>query len=321
MNRAINHLYIFLILGLITISSCEKIIDVTLPERDKKIVVNSAITPDSLIIVNLSKSIGVFDDEQVDFINNANIEIYSDGILIDQLILINQMGNYSSSTYYPVLGQNYYIKINVPDITPVTANCTIPYPVEIISWDTTSFTNNWGEESMRASINFDDPDSIDNYYWFRAKTIETYVETDSLGFLIYDDNKNPITYEDEGFVWIGTHQINSGIEDGADFQNGLFFSDKLFSGNSFELNFELFPFQRLKRFPDIVKAKLILELHSVTKDFFLYASSYSRHINTQGITFLEPIQVYNNIDKGFGIFAGYSTHRDSLILFDLLGNQ
>lgn len=313
-----KQIFLLIIIGLMTIYSCEKIIDVSLPERDKKIVLNSAITPDSLITVNLSKSLGVFDGGQTEYINNASVKLYSEGIEIEELSLQSNWGQYYSNIYHPDLEEQYEIRVEVPGMTSVKAECSIPLPVEIISWDTISHINSWGEETIKASIKFDDPADFHNYYWFRGITIETFIETDSIGNIIFDDNGNPVLAEYEGSFWIDIDQMNSGIDDGSDYLGGLFFSDRIINGNSFDLKFEFYPYWREKFYRNVLRVKLIIELHSVTKDFFLYASSYSRHINTQGITFLEPSQVYNNISKGFGIFAGYSSSRDSITLLDLI---
>ena len=37
-------------------------------------------------------------------------------------------------------------------------------------------------------------------------------------------------------------------------------------------------------------------------------------MNAKGNPFVEPVQVYENITNGYGIFAGYSSYKDSIVV-------
>jgi len=47
-------------------------------------------------------------------------------------------------------------------------------------------------------------------------------------------------------------------------------------------------------------------LRTVSEDFYKYKITGSVHDNSSDNPFAQPVNVYKNIDNGFGIFAGYS---------------
>ena len=87
--------------------------------------------------------------------------------------------------------------------------------------------------------------------------------------------------------------------------NGVIFSDEFFNGKNYELviyiDKQYTPF-------------LFTELRSVSKEYFLYMRSYFKYVQTNGDFLAEPVMVYNNINNGIGIFAGFSTSTKLIIL-------
>ena len=45
-------------------------------------------------------------------------------------------------------------------------------------------------------------------------------------------------------------------------------------------------------------------LHNISKSYYYYRTSLELYQNTSGNPFAQPVQVYSNIENGFGIFAG-----------------
>ena len=72
MNKSIT-IYIAFILIL---CSCEKIIDMDIKDTDRKIVINSVFTDQAPVVVHISKSMHILDDEDFQYINNANIKLF-----------------------------------------------------------------------------------------------------------------------------------------------------------------------------------------------------------------------------------------------------
>jgi hypothetical protein len=57
---------------------------------------------------------------------------------------------------------------------------------------------------------------------------------------------------------------------------------------------------------------IVVSLMSLSEDYFKYKLSLEKYQETAGDPFAQPVQVYSNVENGFGIFGGYSVYRDSL---------
>ena len=53
--------------------------------------------------------------------------------------------------------------------------------------------------------------------------------------------------------------------------------------------------------------EIFVQLKSVSEDYFNYFNTVSLQSWTSGDPFSEPVQVYSNVQDGFGIFAGYQS--------------
>jgi hypothetical protein len=58
------------------------------------------------------------------------------------------------------------------------------------------------------------------------------------------------------------------------------------------------------------RIEIVVELQSISREFYLYLHSREQN-RTSGGFFSEPVPIFNNINGGIGIFAGYtnSVHR------------
>jgi len=59
---------------------------------------------------------------------------------------------------------------------------------------------------------------------------------------------------------------------------------------------------------------MVATLSSVSEDYYKYNVTLAKYEQTQGDPFAQPVQVYSNIENGFGIFGGYSSFSDTLII-------
>lgn len=48
-------------------------------------------------------------------------------------------------------------------------------------------------------------------------------------------------------------------------------------------------------------------MKKVSEAYFLYKETYALQQSVDGDPFAEPVTVFNNIENGYGIFAGYRT--------------
>ena len=84
-----------------------------------------------------------------------------------------------------------------------------------------------------------------------------------------------------------------------------FFTDGLFNGSTYTLNFDI-----QYDTPDplaevVVRRVLAVVLLSVSEDFFRYWKTAGRQALTNENPFAEPLRVQSNMTGGFGVFAGF----------------
>ena len=284
---------IYIVLFLIISVSCEKIIDINIPEKDKKIVINSIISTDSLIKVNVSKSLNILDNQNAIFLNDATVKLYEDNVFIEQLTNITN-GNYKSQTFYPQVGKNYKIEVSSNGLKTITAENKIPNKVTINKIDTIT-KNVEGYNTFEFTINFTDPVNEENYYFLEAKSFVP---------LGYDNYGNIIDYDIQNLYIFSDDKI---VDSEIDYNGGIIFNDKLINGQTYPLKINI---DKYNFYNDT--NMVYIYLNSVSKDFYLYVKSYSMNVNNRNDPFAEPVQVYENINNGYGIFAGYSSYVDSL---------
>ncbi|MBI4649618.1 MAG: DUF4249 domain-containing protein [Bacteroidia bacterium] len=296
----------FLILSFIisTLFSCTKVIDIDIDEKEKKIVVNSIFCSDSIINVQVSKSLGILEDNaNVQYINNAEVRIVQNGSPLEMLS-DNLFGMYHSENIAQS-GKSYNIEVTVPGYSTVTATTNLPSPVPIISIDTAltvSFLYNQYIKNLNCNIRFQDPSGADNYYALAIsnETIDTF------GY----SNKNYVWYSgsdpfiDNEATW--GELPNNGY--------GTIFPDALFDGNQFIFKITIDEYNLYTG-----TNNLIFYLYSLPQELYRYLISFNLYQNARFDPFAEPVQVYSNSSNGFGIFTGYSISCDT-VLFEKTWN-
>ena len=65
---------------LLVISSCETVIDLEIPPHDSVLVLNGLLSNDTNVRVSLSNSVGAFEDNQINSINDAIVLFYENDI-------------------------------------------------------------------------------------------------------------------------------------------------------------------------------------------------------------------------------------------------
>lgn len=130
----------------------------------------------------------------------------------------------------------------------------------------------------------------------------------SLVFTTSDPTFNKSTSIEEEFL--GSSEISPYFD----------FSDILFDGKTYGLNFstKIFKYYRIDendpyRSP-VVKRELLVNLHSISKDYYYYIRSYAAHENVNETIFTEPVQIHSNIKGGMGILGTNSTFTYTFLL-------
>lgn len=289
-------LFCILIAG-IMISSCEKILDVDLPDSDRRIVINSIFNTDSVFEVNLSKSLHVLDNNQMLFLPGASMKLYENDVFIDSLIYIEN-GNYTTDDFFPSAGKKYRLEVDYLGLNHASAENSIPDDIEILSVDTMSVKRN-DENKIKCTLKFKDP-SGSNYYVLKAYRYFRYDNyelgtTDSSFSYIYIDSDDPVIDTDGGLM------------------GEIIFTDELFNDKEYNLYLYISEWDVCNYDMSSDSAYVYFQLRSVSPEYFYYTKSLNQYYNTHGNPFSEPVQVYSNVKNGFGIFAGFSNSTRMMI--------
>ncbi|MCR6720380.1 MAG: DUF4249 domain-containing protein [Chitinophagaceae bacterium] len=157
-------LTIALCLGIILLSSCEKVIDIDLNNAEKKYVVEATISEEAgTARVRITQTVNFDESNYTPGINGATVTI-SDNLGNIYDFTDNNSGTYSHGTLVAVPGRTYTLNVQVNSET-FTAVCKMPEPVDI---DSLFITDEllFGEYQKTVNVLFQDPPGRGNAYRF-----------------------------------------------------------------------------------------------------------------------------------------------------------
>jgi len=309
--------YFKILFGLVvfTFFSCEKDIDVELPEVERKLVVEGSIEPGKPPFVILSKTEGYFAPVDIhsvknSFIHNAVITV-SNGTKSVQLteICTEQL----DTNFLPVIavligasledvktfgfclyttldpsifgeiGENYALTVQVEGEV-LTASTSIPIPVPMESY--------WYKEQA----GFDGY----GYLWFRLNDPQPF----GTAYRIYTQRLG----QDDRFL-----PANGSVFDD-DFFNGLEFEGFIFRGH--EINSQ--PVQDVNGLRDYFKEgdTIAIKFCTIDQPHFQFWQSFEVAAFNSGNPFSAPATIKSNINGGLGVWGGYGVVYDTIVAID-----
>ncbi len=281
------------------LSSCEKIIDITIPDKERKMVVNGLVSTGEPLMVQLSKSLSILESDTLLAITGGDLRLYNGETLIGKFVE-GQTGIYTLPGFQAVAGESYKITAAGGGLVPVEAVAVVPRSVPIQSLDTATLTGEWGQREMMVNIKFRDPAGERNYYGFAADV--TYKEFDyqtmaftgkKLTYPVYIYGKDDRFLKDESTSYNGK----------------IYFQDLLFDGLEKSVQFGLGDFSYYES--DTIWLNVRME--QVDPSWYRYMVSLNAYQSSHSNPFGEPVQVYTNVTNGYGIFSGYSSSGVTLI--------
>lgn len=305
----IKHLPFLCFLALLTIgATCERPLDITIEEPDPQLVIISNFTDTKDIMVQVLQSQSVLDVSPIKFVREADVSLFIQDLLIQELELIdNSIINqpfYSTKNFQAQNNVTYTIKVEVPGFETITAESMIPEMIKIQNLKVSNYVSERtpdGETNYNFSvtIDFEDPEEVENFYHLNLyqKTYQVIVE--GVDTTILEDVRESIQFSeviDNNFIL-----ANEG--------GGVLFDDTPFNGKIVSYTF---PISFSLKSKEKVAGELLVELRSVSRDYYRYQRSLSQQQKNPGAPFAEPVILYNNVMNGQGIFAGYSAALDSV---------
>jgi hypothetical protein len=282
-------LYLSLLLVVLSTFSCKKVVQSEFPDIVQKPVVNSILQVDSTLVLNISFN-GNLDASKIKQIENATVNIFVDNILTET-ISNGEDGLYISNIIVEP-NKNYSCEIEVPGYKTLTCNAKIPTLSEIVEivHEPLAYTDPEGTIFPSTHITFENnPDTI-QYFEIIIKNLRSYNNEEHNYYASLVGIDDPIL-------------INEGLPIAV-------FSNELISGTSYTMSLNYNTMSSSWNIADTYP--YIVELRSVSYDYYKYAKQlylFKESVNNDNLTgTCAPVQLYSNINEGFGIFTGYSTY-------------
>ena len=268
-------------------SSCTEKVNLEMPRKDKKIVVQGYLNPNQPIRLELFYSKPYppeSEDSEYQTIDNAEVKIFHKDSLYCELNYndstppIHNNPIYEARNTFPRAGKKYKLQIKVPGYKTIHAETLVPRKMKIKSVEHYMITREF-EKLIHCDITFQDNPYFNNYYSFSTESINGRD-----GFY----SEDPL-FDGEYYLFHIPYKV---------------FNDELINGKTYNLGIDLFRIHM-----DSMK----IELYSITEDCYLHLESVNRQHNKDelpienvdlNIPIAEYVQVYSNIENGLGIFSG-----------------
>lgn len=320
---------LFVLSAVFLLFSCTNEIEFSGEQQQPMLVLNSFLTPDSVVKVQLTRSkFFLEDDTKFEVIANADVKLFVNGSFVEKL---NHTSNgYYSGSYYPKENDIVKFVALAPQLAEVNASIVIA-PKQLITgvdsssvtlganpiveykyegpnynpiYDTIGYSYNKG---LDLRIRFKDQLGTKNYYRLVLKSKLYYSNGEimegpvgaSFDDLVFGNNNTDILGESSSY-----YSFNE-------------FSDQLFDGKTYELKTRIFySFSKLNEStssttsPQVgintpIKRELVVELQSISESYYHYLKSVTANEGAD-MFFSEPVQIYSNINNGIGILGSYT---------------
>ncbi|MDX2245729.1 MAG: DUF4249 domain-containing protein [Bacteroidia bacterium] len=316
--------YISLLLAVaIAVLSCERDLEIPLPEHTPKLVINGYLKAGKPIEIYVTRSYSIVEKVEVNdiLVPNATVLLlegdiirdtlsYRDTTIVDSFFTQKtvKLGKYYSETIKAESGKSYTVRVSHDKYGTATASTTIPPTPKVtdakIDQDVylslyTDFDGQvyaYGQSMVKVKI--DDPAGQKNFYDF-----EVAIDYESPNFPgqpffspLYTRNN---TYRDPEGGYYGDEKP---------------FTDEGFDGTikTLDLVTELPDnYTLLSERKALTIQKIYVKAISVNEDYYRFKNKFdlqlqNRDVDDFGIIPTEAIVVYSNVEGGFGVLAGFN---------------
>lgn len=265
--------FLFILLMSFLVQSCRELVTNSFDDFENAITLNAYMAADSIITINVSQTQKMGGDV-IEYLEDAQVKLLVNDSLLEQPYLAN--GNYSAG-HKAQSGHTYYCEVIYNDEC-ASATCQIPQSPDLreVQLYPEGWLNDEGMPSPLFELTIGNTPGDTVYY-------ETFV---------YGLFKN--IYGNDAHWYIGEEQsvdLFSNLNE----RDSTFIHQAEFSHYSYGSN---------------TTCAYIIELRALSKDAYQYLYSYDLYELGRypefGAGAVVPYNIYNNVDNGYGIFAGYS---------------
>ena len=313
-----NHLFLFIISALLF--SCTKTIDFDDEGFANQVIVNSVITPGNSFTAYLTLTSSILENRKSNPPAEGTLDLYEDGILIRQFP--SQLGAFSDTTITPKAGKSYRMVVTSNGKT-LEAETTIPHPAEVISVDTTSAKNEFGQKTIIYKVKLKDPPG-DDYYRIvvmnESLSKMTFIDPEKKKTVAYYQQKMQYSILSDDPVFKSVYSnFGDDLIDYAPYNDYYIFPDDYFQGKEYTIRFRISNFGYNYYNPysygnpanpnsgnGIIYERNTIHVQRLSKDLYNYLKYLKLYDHYRDNPFAEPVPVYSNVKKGVGLFAGFN---------------
>lgn len=297
--------YCTLFLGLVFLNSCEEVIPPPFEIERPKLIISSNFSPDTTVSVRLTASQSIVGERRVREITDANITLIEGNEIVEKLHFVpgedGEPGVYRTATFIPLVGRLYTLHAAADGYDVASAQSSIPTSVEIknlvISNLTTMSIGELKIYDFNLSVEYDDPDFVDNFYDLRlSQEIYPFRLTSSGDTMFMATIAKSLMAPEEA--------VNDVRIAG---QASVLIKDKPAGGVNIHLQSRINPSRE-------APGKIVAELRTVSRPYY----DFQRLLQREGQVFnglTEPsVTTSFNVSSGYGVFAGYSQNTQKVNL-------
>ena len=304
---------------LIALSACTQVIEPDLPEHPPRLVLHAFFTSDGGWTAHVGRSswilesVPAHDRRARRAVADAEVELLAGDRVVGELEFNDAAQVYVFGDSTLQAGETYSLQVSAPGFETIRATDTVPKPVptSVLSYRALASSRSDSGDSVEFSLKLEiqDPPGEENYY--QVSMYRIYTGRGASRSEVYLSTKDPSILADNSV-------------DGLPFEEGNFegsapyFRDTLFDGRTHEIELstdfdsEIQLAGDFDSEPDL--SGIHLQVLHISEAYYEYLKSARLHDFTRDNPFAEPLNVYGNVENGYGIFAGYSSRTFELTL-------
>jgi len=291
------------------IFACEEPVDLGLPQEDAKLSIISEFAPDRPFEVTVSNSISSISNAPIGFLVNATVTIFEEEKEFESLQLTRSNDNETPPYFFSrskasTMKKEYHVEVEAPGYPIARSSDIIPDLTPIAAFELEDMQRRSEEDDQGIDLEMDFqfiPLPDHNFYHL----ILYYERISSF--------PNPPTGE------IRRSQLEvlplENVPGNPRYQNhflrGILLKASDFNRETAKIALKttIYPGQLFQ-----IDQNVIAELRTVSEDYYLFHSTFTRHLSQQDSIVGQAIVLHNNIENGCGTFAAYNYVQDTISL-------
>ncbi|MGB3780156.1 MAG: DUF4249 family protein [Tunicatimonas sp.] len=323
---------------------CETTVEIDVPRYPAQLTVNSLFTPDSVWTVALSQNRYILDNDRFKGLPEAAVEVWQEGQLVTTLEYqgdnpFRRNSIYRATDVYPKANIPYTLQVTHPDYATLVASSQVPDAPQIVSASLDVqdvrqegfFSSN--EIAYGLTFRLDDLPE-ENFY-----SISLLLRWEGFGAIDIDGSSKILLEENVSFINIRSDDpvIDNAFDN---YRNELLFKDVSFNGQQYQIKaygvFDLGSLIYTRLFDEGVilneeaydregnvireagdttgMSTLHLVLRNTTEEYYNYNFTRDLQASVENNPFAQPVQVFDNVENGLGIFAGYNQQEQKITI-------